>query len=106
MRAEHDHLRADTYNCGARPLADNLYGWCKETYEHLGFLYAVGKGMPRQLEMVQVGTTLRPLHSLSPVPSRAPSCSCSVSLSLSLSVSLSLSLSPCVGFCENLIGWC
>ena len=49
-----DHVRPDTYSCGARPLADNLYGWAKEAYEHLGFLYAVGKGSPRQLEVVQV----------------------------------------------------
>ena len=27
---EFDHVRPDTYNCGARPLADNLYGWAKE----------------------------------------------------------------------------
>ena len=27
---EFDRVRPDTYNCGARPLADNLYGWAKE----------------------------------------------------------------------------
>ena len=27
---EYDVVRPDTYNCGARPLADNLYGWAKE----------------------------------------------------------------------------
>jgi len=26
-----------------RPLSDNYYGWAKEVYEHLGFLFAVGK---------------------------------------------------------------
>lgn len=26
-----------------RPLSDNFYGWAKESYEHLGFVYAVGR---------------------------------------------------------------
>ena len=26
-----------------RPLSDNYYGWAKEAYEHLGFVFAVGK---------------------------------------------------------------
>ena len=26
-----------------RPLSDNFYGWAKEAYEHLGFVFAVGK---------------------------------------------------------------
>lgn len=26
-----------------RPLSDNYYGWAKEVYEHLGFVFAVGK---------------------------------------------------------------
>lgn len=26
-----------------RPFSDNYYGWAKETYEHLGFVFAVGK---------------------------------------------------------------
>ena len=37
---ETDHVRPDTYNCGARPLADNLYGWCKETYERVSSSFA------------------------------------------------------------------
>ncbi|MEZ4584583.1 MAG: NAD-dependent epimerase/dehydratase family protein [Caldilineaceae bacterium] len=42
-----------------RALSDNYYGWAKECYEHLGFLFAVGKmngedGALRQLENVQV----------------------------------------------------
>ena len=49
-----DHVRPDSYSSGARPLADNLYGWAKESYEHLGFLYAVGKETPRSLEVVQI----------------------------------------------------
>src|SRR5262245_51286216 len=45
-----------------RPLADNFYGWAKEAYEHLGFVYAAGaRGGPagagqggRRLEVVQI----------------------------------------------------
>ena len=47
-----------------RPFSDNFYGWAKEAYEHLGFVYAVGRmqfrgvhvedGSPRPLENVQV----------------------------------------------------
>lgn len=45
-----------------RPLSDNFYGWAKEAYEHLGFVYAAGiaggpNGEPRQdrrLEVVQI----------------------------------------------------
>ena len=42
-----------------RALSDNYYGWAKECYEHLGFLFAVGKmngedGALRQLGNVQV----------------------------------------------------
>jgi nucleoside-diphosphate-sugar epimerase len=36
-----------------RPLADNFYGWAKEAYEHLGFVYAAG-GLGRALEVVQI----------------------------------------------------
>ncbi len=36
-----------------RPLADNFYGWAKEAYEHLGFVYASGT-LGRALEVVQV----------------------------------------------------
>ena len=51
---------------GPRPLSDNFYGWAKEAYEHLGFVYAAGTmgalgfqagpGTPaqRQLEVVQI----------------------------------------------------
>ena len=31
---------------GLRPLSDNFYGWAKEAYEHLGFVFAVGKVGP------------------------------------------------------------
>jgi nucleoside-diphosphate-sugar epimerase len=49
-----------------RPLADNYYGWSKESYEHLGFVYASGvaggptvgevraEDRPRRLEVVQI----------------------------------------------------
>lgn len=38
-----------------RPLSDNFYGWCKEAYEHLGFVFATGAERGgRQLENVQV----------------------------------------------------
>jgi NAD+ dependent glucose-6-phosphate dehydrogenase len=50
-----------------RALSDNFYGWAKEAYEHLGFVFAVGKqgrtasftaaaeaGSARQLEVVQI----------------------------------------------------
>jgi len=49
-----------------RPLADNFYGWAKESYEHLGFVYASGvsggptvgevrpEDRPRKLEVVQI----------------------------------------------------
>jgi nucleoside-diphosphate-sugar epimerase len=48
-----------------RPLSDNFYGWAKEAYEHLGFVYAAGTmgalgfqsaqgAAQRQLEVVQI----------------------------------------------------
>ena len=47
-----------------RPFSDNFYGWAKEAYEHLGFVYAVGRMQfrgvdvedesPEPLENVQV----------------------------------------------------
>jgi hypothetical protein len=36
-----------------RAVADNYYGWSKEAYEHLGFVFATGK-LGRALEVVQV----------------------------------------------------
>jgi NAD+ dependent glucose-6-phosphate dehydrogenase len=36
-----------------RAVSDNFYGWAKETYEHLGFVFATGK-FGRPLEMVQL----------------------------------------------------
>jgi UDP-glucose 4-epimerase len=37
-----------------RALSDNYYGWAKETYEHLGFVFAVGEQNGRPLENVQI----------------------------------------------------
>jgi hypothetical protein len=37
-----------------RALSDNYYGWAKEVYEHLGFVFAVGKMNGRPLENVQI----------------------------------------------------
>jgi hypothetical protein len=37
-----------------RPLSDNYYGWAKEAYEHLGFVFATGGGGAPRLEVVQV----------------------------------------------------
>ncbi len=36
-----------------RPLSDNYYGWAKESYEHLGFVFASGT-LGRQLANVQI----------------------------------------------------
>ncbi|UCH02781.1 MAG: NAD(P)-dependent oxidoreductase [Candidatus Bathyarchaeota archaeon] len=37
-----------------RALSDNYYGWAKEVYEHLGFVFAVGKMNGQPLENVQI----------------------------------------------------
>ena len=37
-RGELDRISADQ----PRPLSDNFYGWAKEAYEHLGFVFAAG----------------------------------------------------------------
>ena len=63
-RGELDRISADS----PRPLSDNFYGWAKEAYEHLGFVYAAGTmgalgfqagpgaqgGAQRQVEVVQI----------------------------------------------------
>ena len=36
------------------PRSDNWYGWAKAAYEHLGFVFATGQGLPRKLEVVQL----------------------------------------------------
>lgn len=37
-----------------RALSDNYYGWAKEVYEHLGFVFAAGKQNDRPLPNVQI----------------------------------------------------
>jgi len=37
-----------------RPLSDNFYGWAKEAYEHLGFVFASGGGGRPIVENVQI----------------------------------------------------
>jgi len=37
-----------------RALSDNYYGWAKEVYEHLGFVFATGKQNGRPLGNVQI----------------------------------------------------
>ena len=37
-----------------RPLSDNFYGWAKEVYEHLGFVFATGRETGKPLENVQI----------------------------------------------------
>jgi hypothetical protein len=37
-----------------RALSDNYYGWAKEVYEHLGFVFATGRPNGRPLENVQI----------------------------------------------------
>ena len=44
----------DYVNPEDRALSDNYYGWAKEVYEHLGFVFAAGKQTGTPLENVQV----------------------------------------------------
>ena len=37
-----------------RPLSDNFYGWAKEAYEHLGFVFAAGHVNGKKLQNVQL----------------------------------------------------
>ena len=41
-------------NPDGRAQSDGYYGWAKETYEHLGFVFAVGKENGKALENVQI----------------------------------------------------
>ena len=48
---------ADRWDCVTPdmvPLSDNWYGWAKAAYEHLGFVFATGQGLPGHLEVVQL----------------------------------------------------
>ncbi|MEM7030453.1 MAG: NAD(P)-dependent oxidoreductase [Chloroflexota bacterium] len=44
----------DFVNPDDRALSDNYYGWAKEVYEHLGFVFAVGNQTGTPLENVQI----------------------------------------------------
>jgi nucleoside-diphosphate-sugar epimerase len=46
--------RFDFVTPDTRPLSDGYYGWAKESYEHLGFVFAVGRASGRPLENVQI----------------------------------------------------
>lgn len=48
-RRELDRITAEA----PRPLSDNFYGWAKEAYEHLGFVFASG-GAGRPIDVVQI----------------------------------------------------
>ena len=64
LRGEMDMLQPTN---DIRPLSDNYYGWAKETYEHLGFVFASGSlgrklgnvhiriGAPRPIEITTSG---------------------------------------------------
>lgn len=46
--------KMDFVDPDGRALSDNYYGWAKEVYEHLGFVFAAGKVNGRPLENVQI----------------------------------------------------
>jgi hypothetical protein len=46
--------KRDFVNPDDRALSDNYYGWAKETYEHLGFVFAVGRVNGSPLENIQI----------------------------------------------------
>jgi hypothetical protein len=48
-----DHKR-DVVDPDGRAQSDNFYGWAKETYEHLGFVFAAGRQSSRPLENVHI----------------------------------------------------
>lgn len=45
--------KKDVVDPWERAVSDNFYGWAKEAYEHLGFVYAAGR-VGRALEVVQL----------------------------------------------------
>jgi len=46
--------KRDFVDPDGRAQSDNYYGWAKEVYEHLGFVFAVGRQTGRSLENVQI----------------------------------------------------
>ena len=49
--------KKDVVDPWERAVSDNFYGWAKEAYEHLGFVYATGK-IGRQLEVIPVAVAI------------------------------------------------
>ena len=49
--------RWDVVTPEMRPFSDNYYGWAKEAYEHLGFVFAVGRMQYRGLNAEQPAPT-------------------------------------------------
>ena len=53
----YEHLihakKKDVVDPWERAVSDNYYGWAKEAYEHLGFVFAAGR-LGKQLEVVQI----------------------------------------------------
>ncbi|MBI2191680.1 MAG: NAD(P)-dependent oxidoreductase [Planctomycetes bacterium] len=48
--------RFDKFGTDVRPLSNNFYGWSKEAYEHLGFVYACGAlGRPIEVVLIRIG---------------------------------------------------
>jgi hypothetical protein len=46
--------KMDLVTPDTKPLSHGYYGWAKETYEHLGFVFALGRQNNRSLENVQI----------------------------------------------------
>lgn len=46
--------KMDFVDPNQRALSDNYYGWAKEVYEHLGFVFATGNAEGQMLENVQI----------------------------------------------------
>ena len=55
-RRELDHISPDA----PRPLSDNFYGWAKEAYEHLGFVYAASGSKHSSGVVTRAGAERRP----------------------------------------------
>jgi hypothetical protein len=46
--------KMDFVDPNGKAQSDNFYGWAKETYEHLGFVFATGRQTGKPLENVQI----------------------------------------------------
>jgi len=56
--------QVDVIDPNARALSDNFYGWAKEVYEHLGFLFAVGAIHGNTMTGIPAGGPQRPLENV------------------------------------------